>query len=233
MKKTLIIAVSVVIIVVATLLALKFSPHKVAITSDMLEETLEPISEMNTAAFEYAGKDTRSDTRTGLGIAIPGTTNSVTIAYSGVITVGYDVSAMKEKLDPEQKIIYVYLPESNVTHNYIDTENLEIESSNNILNPIDVEDLFEYLKDIQKKELDNAIADGMYETAQAQMESLIVGLLSVYEDYTVQFVSESEFAALDTVDTADAAEPSDAPEATDAPEGTDVPEAEQTEKPAA
>lgn len=239
MDKVMVIAL--VILVIASFFIFKFSPHKITVTSDVLEETLRPISEMNTAAFEYTGKDTRRDTRTGLGILIPGTTNSVTISYSGVITVGYDVSAMKETADTEEKIIYVYLPESKVTHNYIDTENLELESNNNILNPIDVEDLFEYLKEIQAKELDRAVEDGMYDTAREQIESLITGLLSVFDDYTVQFVSEAEFAALDAVETADtdvseATDASDIPddsEITDAPETTVAPEVEQTEKPAA
>ena len=253
MKRALIIIIAVVILIAATVLVLFFSPHKITVTSDMLKEALEPISELSTSAFTYSGKDTQSNARTGLGLVIPGTTNSVTISYSGVINVGYDVSAIQEKLDDEEKIIYVCLPQAEIFGNYIDTQTLVLESNNNILNPIDVEAPLEYLKQIQEKELDRAIAAGMYDTAESQMRSLITGLLAVFEDYTVQFVSETEFDALDIAsadgeraaeapEATEAAEPADAPEATDAPEAEDAPETtaaedapadEQTQEPAA
>lgn len=221
MRKSLIIILAVVIILVATFLVLKFSNDEITITIETLDETLEPISELSTSAFEYTGEVTRSSTRTGLGMNIPGTTNSVTITYSGVIKVGYDVDAIQESIDNEQKIIKISLPEPQIFGNYIDTQNLEFETSNNIFNPIDAEDLFGYLKEIQADELDRAIAAGMYETAEGQIESLITGLLAVFPDYTVQFGS---------VENASAAQSTETPEATDAAKPTEAPGVDQPEE---
>lgn len=231
MSKALIVIIAVAIILIATFLVLRFSHDDVNITIETLDETLEPISELSTSAFEYSGKVTRSSTRTGLGMSIPGTTNSVTITYSGVIKVGYDVEAIQESIDNEQKIIKIALPEPQVFGNYIDTQNLEFKTNNNIFNPIDAEDLFGYLKEIQADELSRAIAAGMYETAEGQIETLITGLLAVFPDYTVQFGSVETAPTELSAETPEATSDTLVPTETDEP--TETPVADQPQMPVA
>lgn len=231
MKKVGITVVGLLTLCVAVFLVLKYSPSKITITSDMLEETLRPVSELSTSVFEYSGSVKRDETRQGLGIEIPGTTNSVKISYSGVIRCGYNAEAIKPALDEDQKTITVSLPEPEIFGNYIDTQNLEFETSNNILNPIDADDLYGYLKDIQEQELRRAVSAGIYEKARAQVELIITSLLNVFPEYTVQFADAEDVTAEAAEVTENVEpEPSEAPESTENQEPAETPDTSAVEQ---
>lgn len=211
-------------IFIGAVVILKFLP-KTPITYDSIRGTLSPISELNTAVFDYGNKSTRGTSR-----GIPGTSSSVTVTYHGVIKIGYDADVILDNLerDEKQKTITVYLPEPEIYGNYIDTQNLIVEESNSILNPLHVEDFVEYLKSFQEEGMEKAKEDGLYRTAREKIETVIRGLLGVFPEYEVRIMDLADKPV-----TQEATEPAETAAPTEVPEATDAPEAEQTEKPAA
>lgn len=159
------------------------------ITNDHIIETMTQIGELSTMSFEYSNQKTVTDTRKLFGIDIPGTTKTVTIVYSGVIKVGYDVTDIPCAVDEAEKALIFTLPEPTVLDNYIVLDNLQCTDGNNILNPIGSEDIIGYFGEIEAEELVRAEELGIYAEAEMQLKSIITHYFAAFPDYTVCFVN--------------------------------------------
>lgn len=80
------------------------------VTSITSEEVLQAIGELNTYEATYSGTAKIEQARQIDDHKIPGTTHTITFAYTGVIKVGYDFSSIEVNVDNSRKIIYVTLP---------------------------------------------------------------------------------------------------------------------------
>lgn len=130
-----------------------------------------------------------TDTRYFLdNIAVPGTTNTITIECSGVVKVGYEVEDIEIKVDNDSLKIYISLPEAQVLDNYVIWDTVRCQEENNILNPIDFEQYQDIISEIETEGLALAEADGIYEDAEANMETIICNFLSGFEDYEIVFL---------------------------------------------
>jgi len=161
-----------------------------ALTDDHIEETLTQIGELATTSFEYSNQKTVTDTRKIFGFDIPGTTKTVTIVYSGVIKVGYDVLTLPCAVDEAEKTLTFTLPQPTVLDNYIILDTLQCTDGNNILNPIGSEDIVGYFGEIEAEELARAEENGIYEQAEEQLKSILIHYFADFPDYTVSFVEE-------------------------------------------
>lgn len=121
-------------------------------------------------------------------IAVPGTTNTITIECSGVVKVGYEVEDIEIKVDNDSLKIYISLPEAQVFDNYVIWDTVRCPEENNILNPIDFEQYQGIISEIETEGLTLAEADGIYEDAEANMETIICNFLSGFEDYEIVFL---------------------------------------------
>jgi len=147
------------------------------------------VSDLTTYTYEYANEITESSTRMlpFLGWDIPGTANKVTIQYSGVINIGYDISKMKYDLSHDEKKIYVTVPEPEVLDNYIKFDDLVCICEDNILNPIKTDTVMTYFKGIENIELAKAEAENIYEKANEQLKQTVKGYFAVFPEYDVVF----------------------------------------------
>ena len=159
----------------------------VEISTVEIEEKLSLISELATSSFEYTNQKTITNTRQILGIDIPGTTNSVTITYDGIIKVGYDISALRYTVDESSLEIRFKLPEAQVLDNYIILDTLQCNDKNNLFNPIGSDTIAEYFADIQKEELERATERGIFTEAEEQLKSIIINYFAAFPDYTIVF----------------------------------------------
>ncbi len=163
--------------------------ERIEIETEQIMKKLSKASNLTTYIYEYTNKTTESSTRMLpiLGWDILGTTNSVTIEYSGVINVGYDMNEIDYELSDEDAAIYVTLPEAKVLDNYIKFDDLNCICDNNILNPIKTDLVMEYFKEIEQEELVKAEADEIYDKADEQLEEIVKGYLGVIPEYGVRF----------------------------------------------
>ena len=155
--------------------------------ADKLEEQLAAIGELSTASFEYTNTRTVTDTRQLFGMDIPGTTNKVTITYEGVIKVSYDVEQIGFTIDGDEGVIYVTLPEPQITDNYIRFDSIDIESSNNILNPINIDNLSAYFGNYQDEGIRKAEELNIWEEAEDRMMLLVDNFLSRFSGYEIRY----------------------------------------------
>lgn len=146
-------------------------------------------SDLTTYSYEYTNKTIESSTRVLpiFGWDIWGTTNSVTIEYSGIINVGYNMNNIKYNLSPTEKCIYVELPEPEVLDNYIKFDDLSCTCNDNPLNPIQTDAVMEYFEVLEQEELEKAEAEDIYGKADEQLKSIITGYFGVFPDYEVKF----------------------------------------------
>lgn len=159
--------------------------HSGEVTEEEIGEQITAIGELSTASFEYTNTRTVSDTRQLFGVDIPGTKNRVTVTYEGVIKVSYDISEIGYSVD--DGVITVFLPEPRITDNYIKFDSIDIESKNNILNPINIDNLADYFGSFQDEAIMRAEEMNIWEEAEERMMLLVETFLGVFPDYEVVF----------------------------------------------
>ena len=161
--------------------------HKTELTDSIVKEKLQSIGQLVTYSYEYTDIREIKDSRQIFGMNIPGTTHTIRLAYNGMIKVGYEVSEIGIRVDNENRVIEVILPDPKVTDNYIDMDTLSYAEQNNIFNPIRGEEITGELDEIKRAELERAVEAGIYELAAGNAKAQISGLLEAFDGYTVKF----------------------------------------------
>ena len=157
------------------------------ITNVTVERRLESIGELATYSMTYSGHTEAQSARRVLGFNVPGTRNSVEIAYSGTIKVGYEVADIRAEVDADAGVIRLTLPEAKVISNAIDEDSLQYVERNNIFNPIRGDAAAGYLEDIRRAELEKAAEMGLYDKARENAETIIRESLAQFSGYAVEF----------------------------------------------
>lgn len=112
----------------------------------------------------------------------------VTIPFncSGVVEVDYSMDEVLINID--KNTIYVTLPKAQVTDNHIIWERVECDDLDLVLKSEQYPGLIEEIKADGLAQVESA---GIYDVANANLKVLIENFLQAYEDYQVEFVSES------------------------------------------
>ena len=129
---------------------------------------------------------------------IPFTKKSFIIKWSGTIKAGINLEDVKTEINERDKKITVYIPKSEILSHTHDPNGFEIlDESNNIFNPIEVDDVNTFTVDNDRFTEQKAIDKGLLEKADANAKAIIENnLLSnaiVSENYELNvIVSETE-----------------------------------------
>lgn len=163
--------------------------EKRIVTVEEVEVVLVDVSQFSTYSGEYTTTKSAEYTRYFLdNIAVPGTTNTINLECKGIVKVGYDVDEITIKVDNDSQNIYISLPAPKVLDNYVIWDSVKCREENNILNPIDFEQYQGLISEIEDEGLGLVEADGIYEDAEANMETIIRNFLSGFEDYEILFL---------------------------------------------
>ena len=163
--------------------------EKRIVTVEEVEVVLIDVSQFSTYSGEYTTTKSAEYTRYFLdNIAVPGTTNTINLECKGIVKVGYDVDEITIKVDNDSQKIYISLPAPKVLDNYVIWDSVKCREENNILNPIDFEQYQGLISEIEDEGLGLVEADGIYEDAEANMETIIRNFLSGFEDYEILFL---------------------------------------------
>ena len=159
------------------------------ITAEEVQVKLSDLGEFSTYLGEYSVCKAADYNRYLLDdIRILGTENSVSVSCDGVVKVGFDVNSIRVSVDNESSTIYVDVPETEVLDNYILWETLHVEESNNFLNPIDFEQYYEMISELQKLGLEQVLEADILSKATDNSTKLIEGFLSCFEEYDIVFL---------------------------------------------
>ena len=158
-----------------------------SLSDETVKERLGELGDLVTSQFDYENtREIRSSKQLG-SWNIPGTTHTIRLRYTGHIKAGYTVADIDISVDNENNIILVTLPEVKITDNYIDMDTLSYAEQNNIFNPISGTEITGELEKVKTEELDSAINQGLYQTAEGSARKAISNLLSEFSDFTVKF----------------------------------------------
>lgn len=160
--------------------------HETVDNIEVIKEKLEATAELNTYSYLCTNVVTKADSKTFKDWKIPFTEKSFIVQYDGVVKAGISDLTKAQVTEEGEKII-VKLPEVEITSAEIDNDSFEkLDESNNIFNPITIEDLNEAQKDLKEKMIDQAINKGILDSAKENAEIVIGGMLkSVNDDYEV------------------------------------------------
>lgn len=168
-------------------LAAQKEEAKTEVTVVMVEQKLEEIAELSTYSYMYSGYEEIKDAAQLFGWNVPLTTHEIKITYNGIIKAGYDFSKIGIRVDDALKQIHISLPSKLIIDNNIDEKNVRCESKNNVFNPIDADEVTNYLSGVKDEALKTAKEEGLYEKAEENAKLVIGTFLETFEDYEVVF----------------------------------------------
>ncbi|MBR5260511.1 MAG: DUF4230 domain-containing protein [Eggerthellaceae bacterium] len=174
----------------------KVIEEQVTVDITVLQEGIAKASELTTAKQSYtlAKKVEKTDKLFGK-INLPITTSSFVLVYSGVVHAGVDLKDAVISLDDTTKTVVVALPAAKILVNAADADTYKVlDEENNILNPIKVEDVTDYLRESQHAAEKAAAESKVLAEAQANAEEVVRAMLetALPEGYSIMFEGDGE-----------------------------------------
>ena len=141
----------------------------------------ENIGELATQSAYSTEVNVTDDWRELFGIKIPFTQSKYIYSYDFVIKAGYDFKEITWKEKGNK--IEVQLPEVKVLSNEIDLDSLKVyHEEESIFSPITLDESNEALENLKKTAQDDAIANGLFENARSNAETILTGFFgNVYD----------------------------------------------------
>lgn len=168
-------------------LELPMEVEKRIITAKDVKTKLFEMSELSTYAGQYTVTYAKDETRYMLDdIPVPGTTNSIKITCDGIVKVGYEISDIVVKVDDDK--IYIALPEPKINDNYVIWDTVRCEEDNSIFNPIEFSQYQELIDEIEDMGLNQAIDEGVYQSAEENIKNIMNHFLAVFEEYQIEYM---------------------------------------------
>ena len=155
--------------------------EKVVVTSDTLKEQLNGIRELVTQEYIYTNADKRESTEKWLwGIDRPFSGNSLLVTYDGTIKAGVDLSQVDISVDEEARTITVTLPKSQiVSHETFEDTLVVLDETNNVFNPISIENYTEFVSGQKAGMEQKAIDRGVLTSASQEAKTIVRSFLAL------------------------------------------------------
>ena len=165
--------------------------ERVVVDITVLQEGIAKAGELTSAKQLYTVVEKVEKTDKLFGkIDLPIAKSSFILVYSGVVHAGVDLEDAVVELDEATDTVVVTLPAAKILANAADADTYRVlDEESNILNPIKVEDVTNYLSESQHA-AEKAAAEGeVLAEAQENAEEVIRVMLetTLPEGYTVEF----------------------------------------------
>lgn len=186
LRKLLVIAMVVVI------LALVLSLVRPTLFTDQKTTKLgfENIGELATQSAYCSPVGIIEGNRELFGISIPFTQSTYIYSYDVVIKAGYDFSSITWSVQDDSTIV-VHLPEPKILSSEILLDSLKIYlEDESVFRQIKLEETNIAFQELEMQAQSDAIANGLFENARANVETILTGFFgNVYdlEQYDIQF----------------------------------------------
>ena len=192
LRRLMTLVVFAALVAVIVWMAPSVFSEKTQVSSETVEMELKNIGELATHAGYYTNVQVIKSSRQIFGVDIPLTQSQFIFSYDGVVKAGVDFADIEIGVDEGRGQIVVTLPEVKVLSNEIDLDSLEIyDESNNIFHPLNIDDINVSLIEMQEESEAKAIENGLLESARANAEALLRGMLAGFydaQDHVIEFV---------------------------------------------
>ena len=154
------------------------------ITNSLVGDRLAGLQELVTTEYIYtnSGKYENQNQITIIGkdFNVPFTGKRFIVAYDGRIKVGLDLNQARVNVDEEAHTVTVLLPDSQIiSHETFEDTLVVLDETNNVFNPISIENYNEFVSG-QKSDMERkAIDRGVLTSADAEAKRVVQSFLSL------------------------------------------------------
>lgn len=154
-----------------------------AITGSLVSDRLSALRELVTTEYIYtnSGKYENQNQITIIGqnINIPFTGKRFIVAYDGCIKAGVDLSRAQIEIDGDAHTVTITLPESEIiSHVTFEDTLVVLDETNNVFNPISIENYSEFVSKQKDSMEAKAIERGLLTNADASARLIVQSFLS-------------------------------------------------------
>lgn len=153
------------------------------ITDSLISEQLNALRELVTTEYLYtnSGKYENQNQITIIGkdINIPFTGKRFIVAYDGRIKAGIDIGKAQIDIDEAARAITIALPKSEIiSHETFEDTLVVLDETNNVFNPISIENYNEFVSEQKDGMEKKAIERGLLTNADAEAKRMVQSFLS-------------------------------------------------------
>lgn len=153
------------------------------ITDSLISEQLNALRELVTTEYLYtnSGKYENQNQITIIGkdINIPFTGKRFIVAYDGRIKAGIDIGKAQIDIDEAARAITITLPKSEIiSHETFEDTLVVLDETNNVFNPISIENYNEFVSEQKDSMEKKAIERGLLTNADAEAKLMVQSFLS-------------------------------------------------------
>ena len=153
------------------------------ITDSLISEQLNALRELVTTEYLYtnSGKYENQNQITIIGkdINIPFTGKRFIVAYDGRIQAGIDIGQAQIDIDEDARAITIALPKSEIiSHETFEDTLVVLDETNNVFNPISIENYNEFVSAQKDSMEEKAIERGLLTNADAEAKRMVQSFLS-------------------------------------------------------
>lgn len=154
------------------------------VTNSLISDQLSSLQELVTTEYIYtnSGKYENQNQITIIGkdFNVPFTGKRFIVAYDGRIQVGSDLSKAEITVDEEAHTVTVTLPKSKiVSHETFEDTLVVLDETNNVFNPISIENYSEFVSGQKSAMEQKAIDRGIFTRADAEAVRIVRSFLSL------------------------------------------------------
>ena len=163
--------------------------EKIVISESDVKHQMSPIAELTTFEDTYHGEDEIVDYSQLWGWDVPLTKHTIKYKYEGTIKVSYEIKNIDVRVDNENQVIYITLPEPEVDNQAENTGTTD--ENNNLINNIKSDEVQQRIdNEIEPARLKEAEEKGLYNRAEQNAINVIESQLRTFEKegYSVEFI---------------------------------------------
>ncbi|MCC8069998.1 MAG: DUF4230 domain-containing protein [Ruminococcus sp.] len=153
---------------------------------------VQSIGELATIKYIYTDMGKFENSQKFKDYNIPLTEKSFILSWNGTIKAGVDTTEIKIDIDEVTKVITIHLPNAKILSHETDEDSIEVfDESNNIFNPITLDDYSTFFAeskmDMEQRALDNGILDDAIENAKTVITQILNSNDDIKNLYTINF----------------------------------------------
>lgn len=150
----------------------------------------ENIGELATQSANCTEINVTDSSRKMFGVKIPFTQSKYIYSYDVVIKAGYDFGDIKWNKDDTAKTIEIKLPKAKILSSELKLDSFKVyHEAESVFNQIRMEENNDALKTLNQTAEDNAIANGLFENARANAETILTSFFGNVYDLKVYKIS--------------------------------------------
>jgi hypothetical protein len=184
------------------------------LSADIVESEVKSAADLVTTRYIYKDLVKYDSTKQLFGVDIALTSDIEVYSYKGTVSLGFDLSKARcVRIDENDKIIYLSLPDVEIVANEIDANSFEsIYSVDSVFNENQMGEVYSMIDELKQQHAEEALSnEELIDTTINNAQTVLTGLLTTSDatgGYSVVFVDSDAYSPDDSSDASSDAESS-------------------------